>query len=43
MTEAAVDVVSRLDDLGDLAVTNEAGSTADADVITAAIVAEPRA
>ena len=40
VTEATVDVVSRLDDLGDLDLTNEVGSTADADAITAAVADE---
>ena len=40
VTEATVDVVSQLDDLGDLDLSNEAGSTADADAITEAVAVE---
>ncbi len=39
-SEASVTVRTELDDLGDVAVTNERGSAADADAITAAIDAE---
>ena len=40
VSEATVEVLSLLDDVGDVAIANEAGSTADADAITAAIAAE---
>ena len=40
VTEATVEVVARLDDLGDLDLSNEPGSAADADLITAAVAAE---
>lgn len=36
-SEASVEVVGELDDIGDIAVANEVGSYADADLITAAI------
>ena len=36
-TESSVEVVPRLDDLGDVAITNETGSHDDADAITAAV------
>ncbi len=36
-TEASVEVVPLLDDIGDLAISNEVGSTDDADAITVAI------
>jgi arginase len=36
-TERSVDVIEHLDDLGDIEVSNERGSVADADAITAAI------
>jgi arginase len=36
-SEASVEVVGELDDIGDVAVANEVGSYADADLITAAI------
>ncbi len=39
-TESSMVVVPHLDDLGDVAVANEAGSTADADAITAAVRVE---
>ena len=40
VTEATVDVVSQLDDLGDVDLSNEVGSTADAGAITLAVAAE---
>ncbi len=39
-TEAGVDVVATLVDLGDVAVTNEPGSTVDADRVTDAVAAQ---
>lgn len=39
-TEASVDVVPFLDDLGDIEVANEVGSTSDADAITSAIASQ---
>jgi len=39
-TEASVDVVPLIDDLGDIAVVNARGSIADADAITAAVRAQ---
>lgn len=39
-TERGIEVVGRLDDLGDVPVDNETGSTADADAITAAVLRE---
>lgn len=39
-TEASVEVVPLLEDLGDVAITNERGSTADADAITDAVARE---
>ncbi len=41
-TERGIDVVGRLDDLGDVPVANEVGSWADADAITATVAAELR-
>ena len=40
VTEATVDVVAQLDDVGDVALANETGSAADADAITAAVADE---
>ena len=42
-TESSVVVVPVLDDIGDVAISNERGSTADADAITAAIAAQLQA
>ncbi len=39
-SEASVEVVDQLDDLGDVVIANERGSHADADAITAAIAAQ---
>lgn len=42
-TESSVVVIPVLDDIGDVAISNERGSTADADAITAAIAAQLQA
>ncbi|MBT4983178.1 MAG: agmatinase family protein [Ilumatobacter sp.] len=39
-SEASVEVVDQLDDVGDVAIVNERGSHADADAITAAVAAQ---
>lgn len=40
VSEATVEVISLLDDVGDVEVTNEVGSTADADAITAFVATQ---
>lgn len=42
VTEATVDVIAQIDDVGDVDLSNEVGSTADADAITDAVAHELR-